>query len=75
MSGTSEEFSLDKNDFLNLTKNTALVATAAALTFVSENLSNLDLGPSTVFVVPVAALLIHAALRWVHNYKKDSKQN
>ena len=71
MSGTSEKFTLNTNDLLNLAKNTALVATAAALTFLGENIADLDLGNSTAFVVPVATLVIHTALRWVTNYKKE----
>lgn len=70
MAGTSEKFKLNKEDMLELVKNTSLVASAAALTFLSENIAELDLGPSTAFIVPVATLIIHSGLRWITNYSK-----
>ena len=74
MSGTSEKFTLNTDDILTLVKNTGLVAAAAALTFLGENLADLDFGPSTAFIVPVATLVIHTGIRWITNYSKKEPQ-
>jgi hypothetical protein len=68
---TSDKFSLDKNDVINLTKNAVLVGLAAVLTYVGENLANLDLGPTGVMLVPVVSIVIDTVVKWAKGNTKS----
>ena len=50
-----------------MAKNTALVALAAGLTYLGENLGNLDLGNAGVMLVPIAAVVINTVVKWAKN--------
>lgn len=67
---TSDKFALDKNDVINLTKNAVLVGLAAVLTYVGENLANLDLGPTGVMLVPVVSIVIDTVVKWAKGNTK-----
>lgn len=69
--GGSKSFSLDLTDILQLGKGALLVGAAAALTFVGENLANIDLGPATAFIVPVVTVTIHTLGRWIKNFSDE----
>tara|TARA_R100001163_G_scaffold39073_1_gene29771 strand:+ start:40 stop:261 length:222 start_codon:yes stop_codon:yes gene_type:complete len=64
---SSPAFSLNVADVLDITKNTALVALAAGLTYLGENLGNLDLGNMGVMLVPIAAVVINTVIKWAKN--------
>ena len=64
---SSPAFSLNVADVLDITKNTALVALAAGLTYLGENLGNLDLGNAGVMLVPIAAVVINTVVKWAKN--------
>lgn len=66
----SRAFELNKNDALALVKNAILVGLAAMLTYVGQNMSNVDLGAGTALVVPVVTILIDSAVKWVKNNVK-----
>lgn len=68
--GTSKSFTLDLTDVKEVLKTAALVAVSAALTYLAENASSINLGPATAFVVPVITLLLNSAIRWVKDYTK-----
>lgn len=68
--GTSKGFQVDFNDAIALFRNAALVGVAAAITFVGENLANVDFGAATAFVVPVVTIVLQAATRWLADYTK-----
>ena len=63
----SPAFSLNVTDVLEISKNTALVALAAGLTYLGENLANLDLGNVGVMFVPIAAVVINTIVKWAKN--------
>jgi len=63
----SPSFSLNVADVLDIAKNTALVSLAAGLTYLGENLGNLDLGNLGVMLVPVAAVVISTIVKWAKN--------
>ena len=63
----SKAFSLNNNDYVVLAKNAALVGMAAALTFVAENISSVDLGNFGVMIVPVVAVAIDTFVKWAKN--------
>ena len=63
----SASFSLNVADVVEITKNTALVALAAGLTYLGENLASLDLGNLGVMFVPIAAVVINTMVKWAKN--------
>ena len=67
----SKAFTLNKSDLLNLGKNTLLVGVAAMLTYVGENVTNLDLGTTGVMLVPIVTLGIDTLVKWMKNNAKE----
>lgn len=67
----STQYSLDKEDVINLAKNALLVGLSATLTYVGENLSSLDLGSVGIMLVPVVSVLIDTAVKWAKNNTKN----
>ena len=63
----SPAFSLNVTDVIEISKNTALVALAAALTYLGENIGDLDLGNMGVMLVPIAAVVINTVVKWAKN--------
>ncbi len=63
----SPAFTLNVTDVLEISKNTALVALAAGLTYFGENLADLDLGNLGVMFVPIAAVVINTVIKWAKN--------
>lgn len=63
----SPAFSLNVTDVIEITKNTALVALAAGLTYFGENMADLDLGNVGVMLVPIAAVIINTVVKWAKN--------
>lgn len=63
----SPAFSLNVTDVVEITKNTALVALAAGLTYFGENMADLDLGNIGVMLVPIAAVVINTVVKWAKN--------
>ena len=68
---TSRSYQLDKNDVIVLVKNAVLVGLAAVLTYVGQNVTKLDLGPSVALFVPVIAMMLDSAVKWVKNNVKE----
>ena len=64
---SSPAFSLNVADVVEISKNTALVALAAGLTYFCENIADLDLGNIGVMLVPIAAVVINTVVRWAKN--------
>ena len=63
----SPAFSLNVADVVEISKNTALVALAAGLTYFGENMADLDLGNVGVMLVPIAAVVINTVVKWSKN--------
>ena len=63
----SPAFTLNLTDVVEITKNTALVALAAGLTYFGENMADLDLGNMGVMLVPIAAVVINTVVKWAKN--------
>ncbi len=63
----SPAFTLNVADVVDITKNTALVALAAGLTYFGENMADLDLGNVGVMLVPIAAVVINTVVKWAKN--------
>ena len=67
----SAKFSLNTTDMVRLFKNASLVGAAAALTYVGQNMSSLNLGASAALVVPIVAFVIEAAVKWAKDNTKE----
>lgn len=69
----SKSFTLNTSDLVNLAKNAALVGLAAVLTYVGENISNVDLGTTGVMLVPVVSVGIDTLVKWIKNNTKKEE--
>jgi len=63
----SPAFSLNSVDVVSIAKNAALVAVAAGLTYLGENISDMDLGNAGVMIVPFATVVINTMVKWAKN--------
>ena len=67
----SKYFSLNTSDLVNLGKNALLVGLAAMLTYVGENVSNVNLGAAGIMLVPVVSVAIDTLVKWIKNNAKE----
>jgi hypothetical protein len=67
---TSKAFSVDVNDVISIGKNALLVGLAAVLTYVGENIANVDLGPTSALIVPVVAVVVNTLVNWLKDNTK-----
>ena len=65
----SKKFTLNMIDVTRISKNAALVAIAAALTYVAGNLDQIDVGSVGTLLVPIIAVGLDTAIKWL----KDNK--
>ena len=65
----AKKFTLNMIDVTRISKNAALVAIAAALTYVAGNLDQIDLGSVGTLLVPIIAVGLDTAIKWL----KDNK--
>lgn len=66
----SKSYSIDAYDLVTVGKNALLVGAAALLTYLGENLANLDLGNASALVVPVVVVTINTLVRWIKDNTK-----
>jgi hypothetical protein len=66
----SKAYSVDVSDLVKVGKNALLVGVAALLTYLGENLANLDLGNASALVVPIVVVAINTVVRWVKDNTK-----
>ena len=74
MNENSKAFSLNASDLVNLGKNALLVGVAAMLTYVGENVTDLDLGTAGVMIVPVVSIAIDTLVKWLKNNEKKNEK-
>ena len=67
---TSKKNSLDVNDGVNLVKTAVLVGAAAAVTYLIDNVGELNLGTLTAVVVPIATVGLQAVLKFLKDNQK-----
>ena len=67
----SKKFRLDMTYFVSLFRNAGLVGGAAALAYVAQNMSSLDLGTIGTLLVPVIAVGLDTAIKWMRDNSKD----
>lgn len=61
----SKAYSLNITDLVNLGKNAALVGVAAGLTFLVQNIGNVDLGSTGTLLVPIVVVGIDTLIKWI----------
>jgi hypothetical protein len=66
----SKQFSLNMTDVMGLFKNAALVGLAAGLTFVAGGIGGLDFGSLGILVVPIVAVALDSAIKWLKDNAK-----
>lgn len=71
----SKKFTLDMSDLLGVGRNALLVGGAAALTCVAENLHVVNLGMWGPAIVPVFAVVLDTAIKWMKNNKKEAQEH
>ena len=68
----SKSFALDVSDVVVLFKNALLVAVAAFLTAIVNNIGQLDLGGYTPLVVPMVTVILDTIIKWTKDNTKNS---
>tara|TARA_R100000008_G_C3504717_1_gene125520 strand:- start:120 stop:335 length:216 start_codon:yes stop_codon:yes gene_type:complete len=69
----SKKFTLNWADFSKVFKTAVLVGGAAALTVVAENLEVVDIGVYTPLFVPIIAVGLDTAIKWLKDNSKDTE--
>ena len=67
----SKKFTLNWADVSKIGKNALLVGGAAALTYVAGNLDQIDLGTLGALVVPIVAVGLDTAIKWITDNKDE----
>lgn len=70
----SKKFTLDLTDFWGLAKNASLVGGAAAITFIVQNIGDIDLGPMGALLVPVVTVALDSVVKWFKDNTKEDKE-
>ncbi len=67
----SKKFTLNWADISKIGKNALLVGGAAALTYVAGSLDQIDLGTLGALVVPIVAVGLDTAIKWLKDNKNE----
>ena len=68
---SSDKFKINTGDLMSVLKNGLLVAVAAFITYIMNNLHIIDLGTYTALVIPIVTLVLDTIVKWA---KDNSKQ-
>ena len=67
----SNKFKINTGDLLNVLKNGLLVAVAAFITYIMNNLHIIDLGTYTALVIPIVTLVLDTIVKWAKDNSKE----
>lgn len=67
----SDKFKINTSDLLNVLKNGLLVAVAAFITYIMNNLHVIDLGTYTALVIPIVTLVLDTIVKWAKDNSKE----
>lgn len=67
----SDKFKINTSDLLNVLKNGLLVAVAAFITYIMNNLHIIDLGTYTALVIPIVTLVLDTIVKWAKDNSKE----
>lgn len=65
---------MDLNDLVSVGKNALLVGVAAVLTYIGENMANIDLGSASVLVVPIVVVMVNTIVSWIKDHTQSKKK-
>ena len=63
----SAKFRLDMQDLVSVGKSALLVAAASGLTYLAQNLSEIDFGSFGVLLVPIVGTTLDTLIKWMKN--------
>ena len=66
----SKKFSLNWSDFAGVMKNAGLVGGAAALAYIAQNLTSLEIGSMGMIFIPIIAVGLDTAIKWMKDNTK-----
>jgi len=67
----SKKFTLNWADISKIGKNAILVGSAAALTYFSQNLEDINMGAMAALFVPIVAAGLDTAIKWLKDNKEE----
>lgn len=67
----SDKFKINTGDLLNVLKNGLLVAVAAFITYIMNNLHIVDLGVYTALVIPIITLVLDTIVKCAKDNSKE----
>lgn len=67
----SDKFKINTGDLMNVLKNGLLVAVAAFITYIMNNLHIIDLGAYTALVIPIVTLVLDTIVKWAKDNSKE----
>lgn len=70
----SAKFKLNWGDLVGVAKNAALIGGAAALTVIAENLEVIDIGLYTPLFVPIIAVGLDTAIKWMKDNASQEQE-
>jgi len=67
----SKKFTLNWADMIKIGKNAILVGSAAALTYLSQNLEEINMGTMAALFVPIVAAGLDTAIKWAKDNNEE----
>jgi hypothetical protein len=67
----SKKFTLNWADITKIGKNAILVGSAAALTYLSQNLEEINMGTMAALFVPIVAVGLDTAIKWLKSNNEE----
>jgi len=61
----SPRFKFNNTDLMDVLKNAIMVGLAAVLTFVVDNIGNIEMGENLLIVIPMVTMALNTAIRWI----------
>lgn len=71
----SPKFNLNTNDVMEVLKNALLVGVASILTFIVDNIGNIEMGENLLIVIPMVTMALNAAVRWINDNALGAKED
>ena len=69
----SKKFTLNWDDISKIGKNAILVGSAAVLTYIAQNVGEIDMGTMGALFVPIIAAGLDTAIKWLKSNEKNGE--
>jgi|TARA_B110000902_G_C13919167_1_gene441368 hypothetical protein len=70
---SSKKFTLNLADFAKIGRNAIFVGSAAALTYIAQNVGEIDMGTMGALFVPIIAAGLDTAIKWLKSNEKNGE--